>query len=466
MKKVVLMLFIFCECVTAQNVVNQALVLNEGRYDYVTGEIVTPVTIGSYDPATMNYSVVDTIDGARFASDMLIDGDYFYVAADTQLLKYDLNTYELLATQAVSGVRNICIIDDNLFVSRGEYGVTFDSYLQIYSKSDLSFISQMDTSTGPKWATQNMVFTDEKLFIAINNGFEWGNEKSLIGVVDLSTLNYLEEIDLGTDGTNPDNMMIDENYIYTVNNKNWSGASFSKVDLGTLSASTINVSDVSTGCGTSCLRGDKINFQISMDSVLLEWDPATFTSAGNALGINQNFYELAYDDVNDYLYATSTDYSTFGKVHIYDADNNLVTEFDCGVSPGTIVFDVEEVIAPTWNCENDACVDVLDGSGIYSSIEDCESACELVSIEESEILNVNIYPNPSTNFFNIEFDINRLQNVTISVSNILGQEVYKKGIVSHGRFTESINLSDYPKGMYNLKINALESKSTHRLILK
>lgn len=340
MKKVVFVLCLIYQGVMAQNVVNQVLLLNEGRFDYATGEIETPVTIGSYDPLTSIYSVVDIIEGARFASDMLIDGDYFYVAADTQLLKYDLNTYELLASQSVTGVRNILIVNDNLFVSRGEYGVSFDSYFQIYSKSDLTFISELDTTEGPKWTTQNMVHTDNKLYVAINNGFEWGNEKSLIGVLDLSTLSYLEEIDLGSDATNPDNMMITDDYIFTVNNKNWSGASFSKVDLSTHSSTTINVSDVSTGCGTSCLRGDKINFQISMDSVLLEWDPATLLSSGNPLGINQNFYELAYDEVNNYLYASETDYSTYGKVHIYDADNNLVSEFDCGVSPGTIVFDV------------------------------------------------------------------------------------------------------------------------------
>ena len=130
---------------------------------------------------------------------MLIDGDYFY-AADTQLLKYDLNTYELL-DQSVTGVKySYC--NDNLFVSRGEYGVSFDSYFQIYSKSDLTFISELDTTEGPKWTTQNMVHSDNKLYVAINNGFEWGNEKSLIGVLDLGTLSYLEEIDLGSDATN------------------------------------------------------------------------------------------------------------------------------------------------------------------------------------------------------------------------------------------------------------------------
>jgi hypothetical protein len=340
MKKVLFVLCLIYQGVMAQNVVNQVLILNEGRYDYTTGEIETPVTIGSYDPVTNNYSLVDTIEGARFASDMIIDGDYFYVAADTQLLKYDLNTYELLASQSVTGVRNILIVNDNLFVSRGEYGISFDSYFQMYSKSDLTFVLELDTSEGPKWTTQNMVQTENKLYVAINNGFDWGNEKSLIGVLDLSTLSYLEEIDLGSDATNPDNMMITDGYIYTVNNKNWSGASFSKLDLSTHSSTTINVSDVSTGCGTSCLRGDKINFQISMDSVLLEWDPATLLSSGTPLGINQNFYELAYDEVNNYLYASETDYSTYGKVHIYDSVNNLVSEFNCGVSPGTIVFDV------------------------------------------------------------------------------------------------------------------------------
>ena len=133
MKKVVFVLCLIYQGVMAQNVVNQVLLLNEGRFDYATGEIETPVTIGSYDPVTSIYSVVDTIEGARFASDIIIDGDYFYVAADTQLLKYDLNTYELLASQSVTGVRNILIVNDNLFVSRGEYGISFNSYFQIYS---------------------------------------------------------------------------------------------------------------------------------------------------------------------------------------------------------------------------------------------------------------------------------------------------------------------------------------------
>ncbi len=337
------LLFIFLfggHILSAQNFVNQVLVLNEGRFDYVNSQIDVPVTIGSYDPITQNYSVVDTIDGARFASDLKIDGYHFYVMADTLLLKYDLNSYELLSSQTVIGGRNIHVSGENIFVTRGEYLLTLPSYLQVYSKSDLELVIEVDTLSGPKWPTQNMVEHDGKLFIAINNGFEWGNEKSLIGVLDLETFNYLEEIDLGIDATNPDNMMIDSNFIYTVNNKDWSGASFSKVDLSTYSSSTINISDVSTGCGTSCLRGDRLNFQLSMDTVLYEWNPVSFEDSGVDLGLQESFYELSFDETNNYLYASSTDYVTYGKVYIYDENNSLISQFDCGVSPGTIVFDI------------------------------------------------------------------------------------------------------------------------------
>ena len=75
----------------AQNYVHQVLVLNEGYFDYTTNQSVVPPTIGSYDPVTQTYTTIDTIQSARFGSDLIIDGDYFYVAADNHLYKYNKN---------------------------------------------------------------------------------------------------------------------------------------------------------------------------------------------------------------------------------------------------------------------------------------------------------------------------------------------------------------------------------------
>jgi len=341
MKKLVIILGVLLTQVSiAQEYVHQVLVLNEGYFDYSTSQIIEPPTIGSYNPQNQTYTVVATIDSTRFASDMIIDGEYFYVAADNKILKYSIDNYTLLAETTVPGVRNLMVHNGILFASRGEYMVSYDSYLHVYNTNDLSFITSYDTISGPKWATQNMIVNDDMLYVSINNGFEWGNEKGLIGIIDLQTMYYTNEIDLGPDGTNPDNMVFDGTYIYTINNKDWSGSSISKLDLITSTPTTINMSMVSTGCGTSCLRDNTVMYQISGETEIYEWDTQSMPSYGTSVGFNDNFYELSMDNLNGHLYASTTDFVSTGTVHIYDSANVFINSFMAGTSPGVIIFDV------------------------------------------------------------------------------------------------------------------------------
>ena len=177
MKIPVYLLLLLTLNVFSQDYVHQVLVLNEGYFNYTDSEIVIPVTIGSYDPNAEVYTSLDTIEGARFASDIVISNGFYYVAADTLLLKYDLVTNELLNSTVVPGIRNIAIHQDNIIVTRGEYQISYSSYLQIYSTNDLSLSAEFDTINGPKWASQNLIVKDDIVYVAINNGFEWSNEK-------------------------------------------------------------------------------------------------------------------------------------------------------------------------------------------------------------------------------------------------------------------------------------------------
>ena len=326
----------------AQDYVNQVLILNEGLYSYDS-----PVTVGSFDPLTQNYTTVAEIDSSRFASDLIIDSTFFYVAADNKILKYDLDTYELLAEVNVEGVRNLAIHNNYLFASRGEYAVQYNSYLHVYDKNTLSYVFELDSINGPKVATQNLIVDQGKLYVAINNGFEWGNEEGLIGVIDANSLDYISEFDLGDDGKNPDNMMLYENNLYTVNNKDWSGSSISQINLETETVVTKNISAAPTGCGTSCLRSGKIIYQISQDVKLFQWDPELGQEEDNSseIGSFDNFYELAEDQINQKFYASSTDYVTYGNIQIYDENYNLESTFTTGISPGTIVFDVRQLVS-------------------------------------------------------------------------------------------------------------------------
>jgi hypothetical protein len=386
----------------AQQYVHQVLIANEGFFDFQTNAIIEPATIGSYNPQTQAYVVVDTLDGQRFSSDVLIDGDFYFVAADTKIFKYNLNTHQEVGSISLPGVRNLAIAGDKLLATRGEYLQTFDSYLQIFDKNTLQLIAALDTNNGPKWATQNIVVVNNIAYIAVNNAYEWGNEKGLIGQLDLSTLQYGSEIDLGAEGKNPDNMFLYNNELYTVNNKDWSGASVSKVSLNG-AVNTQNLANAVTGCGTSALRDDKLVYQISMENTLNDYSLLNMTLVGPVAGITNNFYNLAQEPISGNLYASATDFFSTGSVSIFDNANNLVNQFAAGVSPGTIVFDVRSSVGLTEHNTT-----------------------------------IGVYPNPSNGVFQIA---GLTTGETYQVSNATGQVIFE------GQ-TSTFDLSAFEAGVY------------------
>ena len=396
----------------AQSYVNQAIILNEGYFDYTNNVIVEPVTIGTYNPTTQVYSVVDTLENMRFGSDIVISGNYYYVAADTKIFKMDLSTHQEVANVSCPGVRNLGIYQNKLVATRGEYQITYDSYLHVYDASNLTLIQAIDTVAGPKWASQNILMDGSTAYIAVNNGYEWGNEKGFVGKLDLSTLTYGNEIDLGPDGKNPDNLMKSGDFLYTVNNKDWSGASVSKITLLNPSAETVNLASAGTGCGTSALVAENIVYQVSGETTLNVFDYAAMNNVGPVAGIDLSFYELAFDEVNDLLYASSTDFFSYGRVYIYDSNTDEVSNFNVGISPGTIVFDVRTSVG----------VNELQTS-------------------------FDVYPNPTTSELNISSNLEG----KVIVSNYLGQEI----LVTESK---QLNLSGLSAGTYTISFNGSVQK--------
>ena len=65
---------------------------------------------------------------------------------------------------------------------------------------------------------------------------------------------------------------------------------------------------------------------------------------------------------------------------------------------------------------------------------------------------INIYPNPAKNVLNIEFNSDKKQNVIIELINITGKTVVKKSIKNIVNYKSSIDVSNFNKGFYYLKI--------------
>ncbi len=88
MKKTVFLIFLSLNLMGQSNFyTHQVFVLNEGYFDYTTKEILEPVTLGSFNPTSNTYITLDTIKDARFASDILVDDQFLYIAADSKLLR-------------------------------------------------------------------------------------------------------------------------------------------------------------------------------------------------------------------------------------------------------------------------------------------------------------------------------------------------------------------------------------------
>ena len=288
----------------------------------------------------------------------------------------------------------------------------------------MSLIVAIDTAQGPKYASQNIVVDGSSAYIAVNNGFDWGNEKGFVGKLDLNTLTYGNELDLGPDGKNPDNLVKVGSFLYTVNNKDWSGSSVSKIALDGTSNSTVNIATASTGCGTSALRDDKLVYQISMENTLNEFDINLMNVVGPVNGHSLSYYELAQEPVSGNLYTSETDYFSFGKVHIFSSNNDELTSFDVGVSPGTIVFDVRPISAGLVN----------------------------------EVLSFGISPNPTEGLFTIE----NIQEGDYFVTDIAGK------LIINGKITDNqqVDLSNVLPGYYIVNVSNGTSSGVQKVLVR
>ncbi len=87
-----------------------------------------------------------------------------------------------------------------------------------------------------------------------------------------------------------------------------------------------------------------------------------------------------------------------------------------------------------------------------------EDPCDLLSISEETLSQVNLYPNPSNGMFQIDgFKLGQ-NNLTITVVNIYGEVVFEV----HNAL--SIDLSNYADGVYFAKMNFNNKKSITRKI--
>lgn len=406
----------------AQNAyVHQVIFLNEGWYDFVNDTLQVPPSIGSYDPVQETYTEFATIPNADFASDVVVD-DAIYVAADQWLIKYDKNTLHEIDRAHVPGIRKIAVWNDFLIVTRGEFMQTFDSYVHLYQKATLTLFNVLDTITGPKYSVEGITILNDSAYLAVSNSFVWGDEKGIIGIVDLNEWSYSGEVDLGFSARNADNMMTDGNLIYTLNNKDFSSSSISQFDPSNRSFSVIDNIAANSGCGTSTLANGHIYYMEYAVNQLARFSTSTLNIVDTLVNTTA-YYGLIDDPIQQQLYATTTDFVSTGRAYVLGYNGEIRDSFDVGVSPGSIALDVRRS----------------------------------THIVAAPGLDLRISPNPTDETITISSDKGFSK---LTVRSLLGQEV-----LSHAEgYSVTLDLDGLPPGVYFVTAETEAESLTHRIL--
>lgn len=142
--------------------------------------------------------------------------------------------------------------------------------------------------------------------------------------------------------------------------------------------------------------------------------------------------------------ANINDNSCFYNETYYDCDGNCVNDSD---NDG--ICDELEIIS--FNCIDNVCVDPSNGTGSYSSINDCEKICQNISSIDEKEFELKIFPNPSNGKFIIDF--RKRNHICITITNILGEVVFNQRIKQEYEKNKIIDMHINTKGIYILNIN-------------
>jgi PKD repeat protein len=82
-------------------------------------------------------------------------------------------------------------------------------------------------------------------------------------------------------------------------------------------------------------------------------------------------------------------------------------------------------------------------------------------------IGIKITPNPNTGRFRLEIKTPGSDEISFSILNLLGSEVYsRKGIPVTGNYTEEMNFTNLPEGIYYLIIRGRSNQYIHKVVLQ
>ncbi len=194
--------------------------------------------------------------------------------------------------------------------------------------------------------------------------------------------------------------------------------------------------------GTYTVTVTDANLEVSVDEAIVDFDPLYFDPViGPIAGANQvqSWSQFTYDVL-----------PTTGSV------------FDWDVTGGTIASSSANTVVVDWNGVGQGLIRVQEtntnGCKASDSLVVDIKAVGIASVKDAEL---SIYPNPASEYVQIEFD-QALDQVEVILRDAQGRQVRQ---LAFSGSAHSMNLSDLPAGMYQLLLMSGNETSIVRSLM-
>jgi hypothetical protein len=88
-------------------------------------------------------------------------------------------------------------------------------------------------------------------------------------------------------------------------------------------------------------------------------------------------------------------------------------------------------------------------------------------LANSPVTQLDVYPNPSRDIFNVTFASEEVQNINIKVVNVIGETIYTEQLKEFtGQYTKVIDLTTEAKGIYTLQITTESGGVNKKIVLQ
>jgi subtilisin-like proprotein convertase family protein len=216
---------------------------------------------------------------------------------------------------------------------------------------------------------------------------------------------------------------------------------------GTPLFNTINVSDSNT------IDYIRLNADISHDNIsdlliqIQHPDGSTFTNPWQFNCSNENDLDIIFEDLAPDIVCAEPTTGTYNPVFPLSIFNGLDSVGNWNI----VVVDFETGVTGTLN-------------DWY--VEICSTAITPLDINEFDLANFSIFPNPNSGSFNIKLNTTTNNKIGVEVFDLRGRSIYNNSYNSNSNFNQTIDLNNAQSGMYLVKISDGERSATKKIIVK